>query len=69
MKQNVIDTQRRYMAANTYRMELRLHNRNDADIIEFLESKGKGRTQTIKEALRSQMIKENFNVCNKENGE
>lgn len=58
MKQSIINSQRKYMAANTYRMELRLHNRNDADIIEYFESSDVPRTQLIKEALREKMARD-----------
>lgn len=70
MKQNDIDTRVKYMAENSVRMELRLWKDKDADILEYLNSKGRGsRVDVIRQALRSQMEKENFNVCNKENSE
>lgn len=55
MKQSVIDSQVKYMANNTYRMQFRLHNKTDADIIEYLESSDIPRMQLIKQALREKM--------------
>lgn len=57
MSERKMTPQERFDKANTTRVQMKLHNRLDADILEFLEASG-NKQGTIKRALRELMERE-----------
>jgi uncharacterized protein (DUF4415 family) len=49
------EAKKRWMKENFWLIALKVHRKHDADIVEFLESKGDDKQKVIKEAIREFM--------------